>query len=222
MGKFLNITGQKFGRLMAIRFDHKEEKIKGRRKYFWLFKCDCGKEIIHQSALVKIGNTRSCGCLWEENSKNLILKSTIHGMRKTRFWNIWRAMKHRCLNKDSVYYKYYGARGIKICDRWLKFENFRKDMYQSYLEHVEKLGERNTQIDRINNNGNYEPENCKWSTCREQCNNRRNNHFLTFQGQTLTIAQWARKLNINVKTLKSRILIYKWSTEKSLTTPIKH
>ena len=130
-------------------------------------------------------------------------------------------MKQRCSNKKNKKYNYYGSKGIRVCKRWMKFENFKDDMYQSYLEHIKKFKGRNTTIERMNSKGNYELKNCKWATYKEQNNNTSSNHYLTFNNQTMTMAQWAEKVKIPYKILVSRINDSKWSTIKALTTPIK-
>lgn len=168
MNKEINITTKKFGRLVALRFDHKNKF----NNHYWLFQCDCGKEKIICKNNVVHGHTKSCGCIPKFRYFGNIVNIT-HGMTKTRIYNIWKCMKRRCYNINHISYKNYGARGIKICDRWSKFENFRDDMYQSYLEHVEKFGEKQTTIDRKECTGNYELNNCKWSTYLEQAKNRR-------------------------------------------------
>jgi hypothetical protein len=127
-----------------------------------------------------------------------------HGMRGTRVYNSWQAMKKRCLNKNRKNYKYYGGRGIVVCEKWMEFENFYKDMGEC---------PRGKTLDRINNNLGYFKENCCWSTPRQQNNNRRDNHFLVYKGKTQTIAQWSRELDINYKTIYSRIK-RGWNIEK--------
>lgn len=211
-----DITGQKFGRLTAIKFMERKGRI-----YYWLFRCDCGNKKIIQKQSVLGGITTSCGCYHKEMMKGKKF-SYKHGMYKTYFHRVWRGIKNRCLNKKNKHYKDYGGRGINICDRWLKFENFRDDMYQSYLEHNKEFGDgRNNTIDRINNNSGYYKDNCRWATQKEQCNNRRNSRLITFNNETLTIAQWEEKFSLSSNILYQRIDKLKWSIKKALITPVK-
>lgn len=195
---FKDITGQKFGRLTVIKISHKNKQ----RKYKWLCKCECGNFLKVWGGNLKNGHTKSCGCLQQENRGQA---NITHGMRKTLEYNVWATMKDRCFNKNAPNYKIYGKRGITICKRWEKFENFFTDMGKR---------PKGMSIDRINNNGNYEPENCQWATQKEQCRNTRKNRMLTFQGKTLCMAEWAERLGINYKCLWKR-LNTGWSVERA-------
>lgn len=203
MRKKLNLIGQKFYKLTVINFAY----VKNGHSY-WKCKCECGNFTIVMGNNLKTGSTKACGCFPKGIKK--------HGMCYTNFYKKWAGINSRCYNKKTQNYKNYGGRGITVCDRWKNsFENFRDDMYLSYKEHLKKFDIKNTQIDRINNDGNYELINCKWATCKEQSNNARFNHLLTYKKQTLSIAQWAEKLNINYYTLYNRIR-RNWDIEKTL------
>ena len=184
---------------------------------YYRCKCKCGvvKDVFYYN--VDKGRSKSCGCY---NLEALSKRSATHGMTKTRFYGIWKAMNRRCKDKNQSTYKHYGGRGITVCDRWNKFENFKEDMYQSYLDHVSKHGEKNTSIDRIDINGNYEPSNCRWATWEEQGNNRRNCHYLEFNGKTMSIHNWSLEVNIPERIIWKR-LNYGWTVEDSLTKPLR-
>lgn len=147
------------------------------------------------------------------------LRATIHGLSKTRFYYIWTCMKNRCERKTDKDYKNYGARGIKI--KWKNMVEFKRDMYEPYLEHVNKFGEKNTSIDRIDNNGNYSKENCKWSTILEQSKNKRGLRKIKFMGEEMILGDWAKRFGLNLGAVQSRYYQYKWPLKKIFETPVK-
>ena len=198
-----NLLGMKFGRWVVIKYISRSN---------WLCECRCGNVgKVNAFELVR-GFSKSCGCNRIDNPNR-----TTHGFCHNRFYEIWKGIKQRCLNKNSLAFKHYGGRGIKICGRWLKFENFRDDMYGSYLKHVKKFGEKNTQIERIDNNGDYSPDNCKWATDIEQKNNTRLNILITHNGQTLSLSQWATKFKISYSVLYQRVRRYGYTFEEAIT-----
>lgn len=165
---FKNKTGNKYGKLTVLK---RLEKRNG--DYYWSCLCDCGNKTIVKSGNLVSGGVKSCGCI----ASRLFLgkKSIKHGMSHTRFNKIWRGILYRCRNPKSTNFKIYGGRGIK-CE-WKSFKEFKDDMYKSYKSHVKEFGEKNTSVDRIDNDGNYHRQNCKWSTRKEQANNRSNKVF---------------------------------------------
>lgn len=189
-----DLTGQTFGRLTVLYATDK--RICGR--VVWHCRCSCkdATEVDVSSKELLNGDTKSCGCLRKEIT---VKKNFVHGNSKDRFYRIWKQMKARC-NGSNIY---YGGRGIKVCDRWLDFENFKEDMYDSYLEHIKKFGEKDTTIDRINVNGNYEPSNCKWATLSQQARNTRC-LSIEYNGITHTLHDWQGICGIDMNTLRDR------------------
>lgn len=183
--KPIDITGLKFGKFTAISFSHYGYSGKFKRQ-FWKFRCDCGIIKLYIKHKITSGQVKSCGCARIQHG------AAIHGKIKPEY-QIWCRIKQRCLNYNSEDYKYYGERGIEVCDRWINsFQNFYDDM-----------GDRPSNkysIDRIDNNGNYSPENCRWATRREQCRNMRKNRYITYCGITLILQDWADFIGINQST----------------------
>lgn len=208
MKNFASLIGQKFGKLTIIELHHKEQVYlpsgqKNGFRYFFLCRCECGKNTVVPLNHLRSSHTKSCGCI--------TLK---HGNSESRLFKIYTGMKQRCYNMLNEKFANYGSRGIKICDEWLNdFKTFYDwSILNGYRD--------NLSIDRIDVNGNYCPENCRWVEMSVQQNNRTNNHLLTYNNCTHTISEWSKILNIKRETIKSR-LKYNWSVEKILSTPVK-
>lgn len=203
MGKFIDLTGQRFGRLVVNSRAENKVDNSGRKRTMWNCMCDCGKSIIVESSHLKSGHSKSCGCITKK-----------HGMFGTRLYKIWDGMKYRCFNEKHNQYKNYGGRGITVCDEWMDFIPF----YEWAMSH----GYRDDlTLDRIDVNGNYCPENCRWENDIVQHNNTRVNRHLEHNGETHTMAEWARIKGMKYVTLNTRINKYQWSIEKALTTPVE-
>lgn len=189
MPKFKDITGQKFGKLTVVCF---AGVLSGNSR--WKCACECGGSTISHIGSLRRGEAKSCGCLRSEKSK---LQFTSHGMSHTKIHRIWRAMIERCYNAHCKGYPNYGGRGITVSDEWLEFSNFYADM-----------GDRPSpkhSIERNDVDGNYCKDNCRWATMVEQQNNRRDNVWITYKGETKTLSQWSKLFNINRQTIADRI-----------------
>lgn len=198
----MDLTGQKFGRLTVIEL--LPERKNAEKVYKCL--CDCGNYTSIRSGSLKQGLTRSCGCLGRER---IINANTTHGKRHTRIYGIWKTMKTRCYNKHSEKYKNYGSRSIVVCDEW------KHDFEAFYNWAMDNNYRDDLTIDRIDNNKGYSPDNCKWSTPKQQVRNRRNTVRLTYNGETKSLAEWSEILNLNYHTVYDR---YKhgWNTKDIL------
>lgn len=176
----------------------------------WLCTCKCGTEKRQTSTRLKLGESFSCGCARRDGTFKGV---TTHGLRDHYIYGIWHNMKVRCYRESNHAYKRYGGRGIKVCDRWLEsVENLYADM-----------GDRPTpshSLDRINNDGNYCPENCRWATDAEQSRNTSANRLLTYKGKTMCLTDWANHLGMSNATFRDRLDRRGWSLEKTIETPI--
>jgi len=184
MSKFIDLSGKRFGRLVAIEMTES-----GAHWNKWKCKCDCGEATIVFGGNLRRGNTLSCGCLQKERASKASLK---HGMGKTNIYRVWSMMKDRCFNPRSHAYKNYGGRGITVCQRWLKFENFIKD--------ISPLKPGMT-LDRKDNEKNYCPSNFRWATYAEQARNKRSSHILEHAGKKLHLSDWASETGIKRLTI---------------------
>ena len=196
MGTFKDLTGMTFGRLTVEGIDHKQPIKPHGSIIYWRCRCTCGKECVVTSSALNCGATKSCGCL---NLEKIIERDTTHGMSRTNINQTWRDIKQRCYNPKCKIYPRYGGRGIKICPQWHDFQTFYNDVSQ--MENFNRAGYT---LDRINVNGDYSPENCRWATRKEQARNRRNNVLVEYEGVEMTLAEAAEKSGINYSTLQSR------------------
>lgn len=190
--KFQDLTGQKFGELTVLFFDNE----KSGSDSFWVCQCSCGNRTSVWGSDLKRGKTTSCGCKIAKVFKNRKERNS-HKKSKTRLYSIWISMKQRCYNSNCNSFKYYGGRGIKVCEEW-------KNNFLSFEKwSIENGYSENLTLDRIDVNGNYCQENCRWATQVEQQNNLRNNHRESYAGITKTIAEWSHFLNINQTTIRN-------------------
>ena len=197
----VDLTGQKFGRLTVVRFDHKENG----RKYY-LCQCDCGNFKIVSNHSLKSGNTKSCGCLHKEILIQRNKDNRVHHPENERLLRIWRAMLHRCYKETDEHYDYYGGRGIKVCDGWHDFETFQKwALANGYAD--------NLTIDRLDGNKDYCPENCSWATMTVQNNHKSDTKWLTYKGKTQSLSDWCRELGLDYFRTKARLNSLGWSVE---------
>lgn len=182
-----DLTGKKFNRLTVTNFSHKQDK---GRKYFWNCLCDCKNTIIVRSDHLKNGHTKSCGCLRPETI-------TKHSLGWSRSYACWFGMKDRCNNPNNKSYHRYGGRGIRVCDEWKDVEVFIRDMGHP--------PDTDLQIDRIDNDGDYEPSNCRWVTKEQNARNRSNNRRVDINGRVQTVVEWAREYNIKPSLIYYRL-----------------
>lgn len=206
--KFIDRTGLRYGKLIAVELVKKESKT------YWKCLCDCGKETGVFGGHLGNGHTQSCGCLQAQVTK---IRSTKHGFKprgkSIPEYKAWANIKERCNNQKNKKYYDYGGRGITVCDRWMEsFDNFFEDMG---FRPIDK-----SSIDRIDNNGNYEPGNCRWSEPLQQANNKRNNRMLLVDGETKSIVDFAKEYGLKTATLKTRIY-NGWSHDKAVKYPLK-
>ena len=221
MGQFIDLTEQKF-HLLTVKYRGPDYiSPKGAHMIRWYCQCDCGNPeltLVSGSALKsKTKPVKSCGCLLGHNAKTA---HRIHGGTEDRLYGVWCAMKNRCYCPSNNRYKNYGGRGITVCDEW-------KDSYENFKNWALANGYRSNAprgkytIERINVDGNYCPENCMWKTIKEQENNKTDNHFVEYQGETHTISEWAQIFGMAYNTLLNRIN-HGWSIERALTEPVQN
>ena len=208
-----NRVGERFGRLTVVG-PHARRENGGQVRTYWRCRCDCGNYVEVFVGSLTEGLTQSCGCYRDEVSGarfTALNKTRNRGLGEEPLYKTWAAMIARCQNERDQAYHNYGGRGISVCARWR----------ESFAAFKEDMGPRPSgrTLDRINNDGNYTPENCRWATTQEQNRNRRGLCLLTFQGKTRTITEWAAEIGISRMTLYNRRR-RGWSVERTLTEPL--
>jgi hypothetical protein len=200
---WLDLTGERFGMFTVLR----EAPRRGPRRV-WLCLCDCGAEVEVFQVSLRAGKSQGCGCRRRSSKRR-----KVHGRSKTAEYGIWRKMLERCHNPNDAAYPNYGGRGITICAQWR----------ESFVRFYHDVGPRPSprpSLDRIDNDGNYEPRNVRWATSKEQTRNRRGNVYVTHAGITQTVADWALVADLPYSTLRTRIRLG-WPMERALTAPVK-
>lgn len=193
--------GQKYGRLTVIEDLGMIKRPGGKRRHFWRCECTCGNVFDARGDCLQSGNNKSCGCLQYDHAK------ITHNMTGTKPYRVWASMKQRCNNPNDNAYKWYGARGIKVCEEW-------SNSFESFYSWAKTNGyKKGLSIERIDCNGNYEPRNCEWITQEEQLLNTRRTRLITYKGKTQTIKEWSDELGIKYMTLWFRLK--NWPIERA-------
>jgi hypothetical protein len=199
------MVGEKYGRWTVL----KDLGII-KRKARWLCECECGMVRELDAGSIKRGHSKSCGCLALENRNKAVTK---HGLTGTTEHQTWKSMKGRCYNKRNPKYPRYGARGIKLHTSW-------ENSFETFLNDMGKRPEDCDSIERLDNDGDYSPSNCKWATAKEQSNNTSENILLDYNDKTQTLEQWCEELGLNYSTTYGRIVTRGWGIERAFTAPI--
>lgn len=211
MNRLIDLTGQRFGRLSVVCKC-------GSDKYgaaLWQCKCECGKTVTKRGSALRAGHAKSCGCLHDElSSLRMAEQNRTHAMSNTRLYEIWSDLKRRCSNPNHRAFDRYGGRGIKFCAEWAEFLPF-------YVWSVANGYSETLTIERVDNDGDYCPENCRWATRKDQANNKSITVFYELDGVKYTLPQLCEKCGISYGTLYTRINKHGWSVKAAITTPVR-
>lgn len=209
IGKFKDLTNEKFGKLTVLRQGERVRSPTGVSLITWYCQCDCGNYVTVRGGSLSSGNAKSCGCIHDELLKQ---RNYSHKQSNTKLYDVWKSMKQRCYNVNNKNYEDYGARGIHICEEW-------KTDYQTFYDWAITNGyQEGLSIDRIEVNESYKPSNCRWVNQKIQCNNTRTNRHITYNEITHTLAEWSDLYKINEETLSCR-LSRGWDMTTALTAP---
>ena len=213
--KIFNLVGQQFGLLTVSTRAHNTKSM----EKLWLCECGCGGNIVTTTFKLNSGRVRSCGCLHKKNlfKPSVQHKKYTHGESATKLFRVWQSMKDRCHNPNCHHYAEYGQRGIQVCGEWLdSFENFKAwALASGYHENINHRGRNLCEIDRINNNGNYEPGNCRFVDRKENIYNRRTSLKIEYMGESRSLKEWAQVLGIRYNTLHNRLRNQKLPAERA-------
>lgn len=202
-----DLTGQRFGKLVAVKSVYDRDK----KVTLWECKCDCGNTCFVRANRLAHERTKSCGCLRIDSNKQ---KNTTHGMSKTNIYYAWHSMKARCYNPTDHNYSRYGNRGITVCDEW-------RNSFESFLRWATSNGyHEGLTLDRIDNDGNYCPNNCRWVTTSVQNNNRSVSINITYNGKTQNLSEWCKELNLPYMRIWERICSYGFTFEEAIAEPL--
>lgn len=224
MPKFIDLTGQRFGRWTVTERGADHFTKSGARLTMWNCVCDCGTHKVVSMQSLRKGASTSCGCYAKEKKSRLLAKrnreNAKHGASKERLHAVWSGMVNRCYNQHDNCFQLYGARGISVCEEWKNdYMMFKKWALENGYDESAEYGE--CTLDRIDNSKGYAPDNCRWVSAEDQANNRRSNVIITAFGKTQNLLAWAKETGINYGTLRTRIVKKKWSIEKALTDPVR-
>lgn len=203
MGKFVDLTGMKFGRWTVLYRSPDRIDADGKKRVWFRCRCDCGKEADVIAASLRNGKSLSCGCLRIDHIRERHINKT-HGQSRTRLHRIWTYMRERCNNPNNPRYFRYGGRGIRVCAEWSGETGFETFM----LWAIQNGYSDELTVDRIDNDGDYSPQNCRWVSPKAQSNNRSSGRYITVDGEKKTVAQWSDQLGLK------RPGIYKRSDEE--------
>ena len=206
-----DLTGQKFGKLTVLWYDHTHKTPSGQSKAYWKCKCDCGNTAVVDAQSLKCLHTTSCGCNSSRSHIGDVRRT--HGESKTRLYAIWCGMISRCNNPSRIAYKDYGGRGISVCEEWHSYIPFKQwSMDNGYADKLT--------LERKNVNCGYCPENCEWISKAAQADNRRNSLLFTYGGKTQNLKKWSEECGIKYGTLRARIYLFGWDFERAISTPV--
>ena len=208
MSKEVNLIGQRNGRLTCVEYLGLKKRPDGRNNKIWRCVCDCGKEKIVTTNTFR--NSQSCGCYKSEVLHNLRYKGTESHL----LYGVYRQMQSRCYDSTSQHFKNYGGRGIQVCDEWLGengLDNFREWAINSGYK-------KGLTLDRIYNEKDYSPDNCRWVDMKTQSNNKRNNLYFEMDGKTQTLMQWCEEYNVPYSRIRVRVQVMGWDLKEALTT----